>query len=501
MTNVIGSVGVFSASYTKTLADLRASFDQLQLQLATGSKSTDYAGLGKDGSLALSLQGKLTAFDSYKSSADIVSLRLNMMQTTLTGLTKSTSDVRGVANTSTFQLANAASTVGQGTAKLQLDAVVDMLNANVGGRYLFGGREVESKPVATSATIMDGSVGMAGFNAVVAERKAADLGTGTGRLDISQPTASSVMIASDSATPHPFGFKIAEASATVAGANVNVTNTVPRSAEIDLTQQPIAGDTVKLRLELPDGSFETVTLTAVSGPAQSADEFSIGTDVATTAANLSSALTGAIRKMADTALVAASALSAAKSFFSSDPPQRVDIPTAGTAASATGLRSGAADTVRWYQGDPETGSARNTQVARVNETSSVAYGMRANESAIAETIGTMAAFAAVRFDDGTANGAGRYDALRTRVSAELYGAGGNGPVETLSIEVANIQNTVAASSERREASRNVLQTMYDGITTVDPQDVATQILALQTRLQASYQTTSLLSKLSLVNYL
>jgi flagellar hook-associated protein 3 FlgL len=36
---------------------------------------------------------------------------------------------------------------------------------------------------------------------------------------------------------------------------------------------------------------------------------------------------------------------------------------------------------------------------------------------------------------------------------------------------------------------------------VDPQEVATQVLALQTQLQASLQTTAMLSKLSIVNYL
>jgi hypothetical protein len=46
-----------------------------------------------------------------------------------------------------------------------------------------------------------------------------------------------------------------------------------------------------------------------------------------------------------------------------------------------------------------------------------------------------------------------------------------------------------------------LDSMLAGIETVPDEQVAAQILALQTRLQATYQTTSLVSQLSLVNYI
>jgi hypothetical protein len=43
--------------------------------------------------------------------------------------------------------------------------------------------------------------------------------------------------------------------------------------------------------------------------------------------------------------------------------------------------------------------------------------------------------------------------------------------------------------------------MLDEAKGVDTQEVAAAILTLQTRLQASYQTTAILSRLSLVEYL
>ena len=47
----------------------------------------------------------------------------------------------------------------------------------------------------------------------------------------------------------------------------------------------------------------------------------------------------------------------------------------------------------------------------------------------------------------------------------------------------------------------MLQNLVDSAETVSPDQVASQILALQTALQASYQTTSMLSQLTLTKYL
>jgi hypothetical protein len=47
----------------------------------------------------------------------------------------------------------------------------------------------------------------------------------------------------------------------------------------------------------------------------------------------------------------------------------------------------------------------------------------------------------------------------------------------------------------------MLQNMVDSTETVSTQQVASEILALQTALQASYQTTSIMSQLTLTKYL
>jgi flagellar hook-associated protein 3 FlgL len=47
----------------------------------------------------------------------------------------------------------------------------------------------------------------------------------------------------------------------------------------------------------------------------------------------------------------------------------------------------------------------------------------------------------------------------------------------------------------------MLQSLVDRTESISSDQVATELLALQTRLQASYQTTSMLSQLSLLKFL
>jgi flagellar hook-associated protein 3 FlgL len=60
---------------------------------------------------------------------------------------------------------------------------------------------------------------------------------------------------------------------------------------------------------------------------------------------------------------------------------------------------------------------------------------------------------------------------------------------------------MSTASSLQTQTQSTLQDMVSQIETVSPDQVASQILALQTSLQASYQTTSMLSQLSLVKFL
>jgi flagellin-like hook-associated protein FlgL len=57
------------------------------------------------------------------------------------------------------------------------------------------------------------------------------------------------------------------------------------------------------------------------------------------------------------------------------------------------------------------------------------------------------------------------------------------------------------ATARQTQTQATLQNMISDTETVSPDQVASEILALQTSLQASYQTTSMLSQLTLTKYL
>ena len=78
--------------------------------------------------------------------------------------------------------------------------------------------------------------------------------------------------------------------------------------------------------------------------------------------------------------------------------------------------------------------------------------------------------------------------------------------QTPSVQDTITQLTVASTrlsnaSTTNKATQNTVQNTLDGIEQISPEEVITKLLDVQNRLQASYQVTATLSKLSLVNYI
>jgi flagellar hook-associated protein 3 FlgL len=276
----------------------------------------------------------------------------------------------------------------------------------------------------------------------------------------------------------------------------------PPAMSIGFQQLPSAGQVVNLSFNLPDGSTETVAMTATDSTTPKPGEFTIGLTAAATAANFRTALNTAVGKLAATSLSAASAMAAAHDFFdigAGDPPMRVAGPPFN---SATALVAGtAANTVTWYTGEMGTDPARGTAGAQVDDALSVAYGVRGNEQGIASTIKNIAVFSVSTFSASNPSDVDRYSAVCDRVSAGLAVTNGRQKIADIQAELSFAQATMKDASQRQQEKQVTLSTMLDGIEQANPDQVASQILALQTQLQASLQTTAMLYKLSIVNYL
>ena len=321
---------------------------------------------------------------------------------------------------------------------------------------------------------------------------------------IALPTAGTRVSVSEDIAGSVFGLKLVGASSTLTGANVIGPSGTPPAITADLSTNVNDGDKITYTFKLPDGTTQDLTLTATTASPPPTDHFTIGANPAATAANLQAALTQSVKTLAGTQLTAASAIAAAHNFFDIDvgqPPMRVAGPPFAT---ATALVAGTpANTVTWYTGEMSTTPARNSVTARADRTTVVPYGVRANEQGLRSVIENVAVFAAMTFQPGNPNNTAAYSALGQRVSLALNVQPGAGvqTSQNIETELANAQNSIDATMTQQKQTQATLQNFIQGITGISNETVASEILTLQTQLQASLQTTAMLSKLSLVNFL
>jgi flagellar hook-associated protein 3 FlgL len=91
-------------------------------------------------------------------------------------------------------------------------------------------------------------------------------------------------------------------------------------------------------------------------------------------------------------------------------------------------------------------------------------------------------------------------ALNQRLTVNL-GAPGQQTITDIETDIASAQTSMQAAKTRHQQATSSLNDFLQQIDGVSNEDVGAQLLTLQTRMQASLQITSLLSQISLVNYL
>lgn len=497
--------GAYRAARPNEFVSTRSQLDDLQRQLSTKQKSETYGGLGVDRRTSLDLNAKISSLDSYLAGIDLANVNLSLSSQAVESFATLTNETKNDVRSNSYVASASGRSAPQILAEDKLKQTLDLLNTSVNGRYLFSGRTTDTEPTASYSEIINGDgAGRAGLKDLIAERKAADLGTtGLGRL-MAGGAGTTATIAEE-ATVHPYGFKLAGASTNSAALVPTYTAGPPADVSVNVAGLPLAGETLQINLNLPDGTTQQLTLTARAAGTngQDSDSFLIGTDAATTAANLRTSISAAFGKAAATSLSAASASVAATNFFAgskTNPPLRVPGPPyeTATAASAAGT---SANTVIWYKGDDATDSARATSTVQVDKGQFVGVGARANEEAFRVGLAQFAVLAVETFPAGDANSQARYEALTDRVRDNLgFGGSVQKPAEIIT-ELGSAQSALATAKDRNETTKNYLTTTVQGVENVTTEDVATQILALQNQLQASYQVTSILSKLNLTNYL
>lgn len=494
-------VGSRSSGVVREIIQLRQGMQGLEQQLATGRKSETHAGLGTERSLSVAFRGDLARIDSYQSIITLVELRLSIADQVLTRMDGVATEARASMDPNIYQLLGDGRTQGQATAYNLLGETLSMLNSEAGGRHLFAGKNVSGKPVETINAIMDGEGNRAGFVQHRNERLLADSGdSGTGRLDISQPSANQVRLAEDGV--HPFGLKIGGVTNGLSNTAITGPSGTPSTFDIDFTAQPVAGQAVKFNLTLPDGTARNIELVAAGAGQGGAGRFEIGATADATAANFAAALSDSLQKVSRIELGAASAIAAGTDFFDTangGAPQRIDGPPFAT---ATALRAGTdSDTVFWYKGDNGTDPARNTATARIDDGLTISYGARANEEAFRVLVQNLAVFSSGSYTEGSQDDEIQYGILAGKTLQNASYPAGMQKLEQIAGELGAARSAASNASTRHNVKSGTLQTLVDGIESADLNEVSVSLLTLQTRLEASYRATSILFDMSLVNYI
>lgn len=504
MTITAYGTGAYRAAKPNEFVSTRAQFDDLQRQLDTKQRSTSYGDLGIDRRVSLDLNAKVSQIDSWLSGIELTNVNLKLSSQSVENFAKLANETRTDTRSNSYVPSASGRSAPQLLAEEKFKQALDLLNTAVNGRYLFSGKTSDTEPTAGFDEIMNGDgAGKAGLRQLIDERKQADLGSGLGRLTTGITGTTSVTVADEN---HVYGFKLAGATSSSSALAVTYNAGTPANLAVDVTAQPQPGDKVTLKLTLPDGTQEEVTLTARAAgtDGSAADSFQIGATPADTATALKASIDAALGREAKTTLPAASAQVAAEDFFAgspSNPPKRVPGPNFATATAPPSNAGTAATTVTWYRGDDGSDPARNTATVQIDQGQVVGTGARANEQAFRVGLAQFAIMATETFPASDANAQAGYEAMASRVGDKLgFGDSVQKPAEIIT-ELGSAQTALASAKERHQSTKNYLISTLSGVENVTTEEVATQILSLQTQLQASYQVTSMLSKLSLTNYL
>ena len=144
---------------------------------------------------------------------------------------------------------------------------------------------------------------------------------------------------------------------------------------------------------------------------------------------------------------------------------------------------------------------RATANARIDQSISVQYGLRANEEGIRWQLQHVAALAAISMPSVDPDSDRRAAALTTRLRTALDVPLGVQSIQAIQSDLAGAQTSTEAAKQRHAQTNATLANLLQDIEGVTNEEVAAKILALQTSLQASLQTTAKLFQTSILNYL
>ena len=120
----INSVGFGGSLFGQAVQNLNTQLTNLSTQLATGEKSTTYAGMGVNEGFAIAARSQLANISAFTDTMTNINTNIGVANTALQAMVDIGSTVQTGANNSPQTLNSAGQTIAQQTASAQLSSVI-----------------------------------------------------------------------------------------------------------------------------------------------------------------------------------------------------------------------------------------------------------------------------------------------------------------------------------------------------------------------------------------
>src|SRR5271156_2600705 len=152
------------------ILNLNNQMTNLSTQLATGEKSTSYAGMGSNEGFAIAARSQLANISAFSDTISNVGTQISAANTALQALSSIGSQVQSAAAATPTTLDSTGQTIGQENASAQLASMVGILNPPAGDRYMFSGTATGTPATVPVDEMLNGTATQAGLKTLIAER-------------------------------------------------------------------------------------------------------------------------------------------------------------------------------------------------------------------------------------------------------------------------------------------------------------------------------------------
>src|ERR1700742_1547350 len=170
----INSINYSSSVLGQSVQWLNNELTNLSTELATGLKSTNYAGMGVNEGFAIAARQQLSNITAFGTTQTNVNTVISAVNNALQALSDMSGTIQSGAAATPQAIDDTGQTDAQESAASDLSAIVGMLNTQVGSSFIFSGSAIDPPAVASADSIMNGSGTQAGLTQVISERAQAD---------------------------------------------------------------------------------------------------------------------------------------------------------------------------------------------------------------------------------------------------------------------------------------------------------------------------------------